>query len=142
MKQQPLDKGKTVCDICGKTVTASRMRMHRGSRRCQWALETSTTSDLEANSRAESLAAALEGSGTIFIPPLFQDNYECWKKILANFPVRYSDQTHGVDFVFYTDRSPNNPVVYAQINDNIVKQIIARPYRLKAVASKVPHPTD
>jgi hypothetical protein len=90
-----------------------------------WALEATITSDLETGTRSESLAAALEASGTIFIPPLSQEAYNWWKKILANFPARYSDQVHGVDFVFFTDRSPNK-TLYAQINGNIVRQIIAR----------------
>jgi hypothetical protein len=124
------EKKESICDICGKIVTLSRMRQHRGSRRCIWALEAKIISDLETNTRSESLAAALESSGPIFIPPLSLEAYNCWKKMLANFPARYSDQVHGVDFVFCTDRSPNNPTVFAQINGNIVKQIIARQYPL------------
>jgi hypothetical protein len=132
MRISTTEKGKTVCDICGKIVTASHMKQHRGTRRCHWILEAKIIADLETNTRTESLAAALEGSGTIFIPPFSQEAFNWWKRLLAVFPVRYSDQTHGVDFVFFTDRSPNNPTVYAQINDNIVRQIIARQYPSQA----------
>jgi hypothetical protein len=133
------EKRKTVCDICGKTVTVSRMKAHRGSRQCQWTLEAKIIGSLEANTRPESLAAALESSGMIFIPPLHQGNLDYWKKTLAGFPVQYSDQEHGVDYVLYADRTPN---MYAQINGNIVKQIIARQYALArsalGISSKVP----